>query len=443
MNAYYDRLPYWVKCGLVSGAAVLKNRKKYGPDFRTTLDFLLSSSGEEQLRAAQERLATFLQHVRKTSAFYEVPEDLDLAKIPIITKADVLRNGDRIRFGKPYVTIKSSGTTGRPLAVPYTREAYQKEYAFWWYHRSIGGIRRGDRVATFAGHKVTYINRGYPPFWVYNRAERQLIFSSYHFAPSTMAHYVAALNRFEPDFIHGYPSSLFLVARYILDESIEMQFRPKMIVGGSEATLDYQREVIEKAFGARMYIWYGNTEYCGHITECRSGKLHVQPFHSRVRVVDDGGSDVGPGNEGRIVGTNFTNTVFPLINYDTKDVVRLSMDQQCDCGQVGLVVDYIVGRAEDYIHTADGRLIGRLDHLFKDAEHVRNAQIEQRESGAIIVRVEKDALYTTAIEDVIRTEAKKRLGDEMRIEFEYISEIPKNENGKFQFIVQRMQRDAG
>lgn len=59
-----------------------------------------------------------------------------------------------------------------------------------------------------------------------------------------------------------------------------------------------------------------------------------------------------------------------------KDVVRLSTNQRCDCGMGGRVVDYIVGRIEDYVYLSDGRMIGRLDHLFKDAKYVRNGQIE-------------------------------------------------------------------
>ena len=163
-----------------------------------------------------------------------------------------------------------------------------------------------------------------------------------------------------------------------------------MIVTASETTFDFQRKVIEEAFKTKLFIWYGNVEYCGHITECIHGKLHVQPFHSHIRILGDDGTEVKKGEEGSIVATNFTNTIFPLINYDTKDIVRLSKEQSCKCKKGGTVIDYIAGRMEDYIITPDGRYIGRLSQLFKNAKNVRNAQIVQNTLDNIIIRIVKE-----------------------------------------------------
>ena len=68
----------------------------------------------------------------------------------------------------------------------------------------------------------------------------------------------------------------------------------------------------------------------------------------------------------------------PFINYNTYDIAKLSKNQNCSCGQGGKIIDYILGRVEDYIITPEGRFVGRLDHLFKDAENVKKAQLEQK-----------------------------------------------------------------
>ncbi len=422
----------------ISVYSFYKARRKYGNYFNKELDFLLSSDGKVQEQAAREQLEIFLKKIKAVQTVYSVNDQPDVRRWPVIDKQFVLKNYSTILRERPYITVRSSGTSGQPLAVPYNQHAYQKEYAFWWYHRSFAGIKRGDRVATIMGHKVIPVQKDRPPFWVMNFYENQVIFSSYHLSRKNLKYYIAKLNEFKPQLIHAYPSSIYLIARYILENNLKMEFIPEMIQTASETTLDFQRRAIEKAFNSRVYIWYGNTEYCGHITECPQGKLHVQPYHSYVRFVNEQGKDVRPGEEGFIVGTNFANTAFPLINYNTKDVARVSANQTCSCGRGGTIVDYISGRMEDYIITPQGRLVGRLDHLFKHAEHVRNAQLEQNRQGQLIIRIEKEDGYSSKIEQAIREEAKKRLGDSMEIHFDYVNEIPKNNNGKFKFIVQKL-----
>ena len=439
MNPLYSHMPYFLKTAAVSALGLYKRTQRYGKFFRQYYDFLSSSTIEEQKARAQQELASFLERIRRQSTFYQLPPGLDIRKLPIIDKDVVLKNYDKLRKEKPYVMIKTSGTTGRRLAVPYSKQACQKEYAFWWYHRSFGGVKRGDRIAAIMGHKVTHPERKRPPFWVVNYAENQLIFSPYHLSKENLKHYVGMLNKFRPHFVLAAPSSIYLIAQYVLENDMELQFRPKMIVTASETLFDFQRHAIEKAFDCRAYIWYGNTELCGHITECPHGRLHVQPYHSYVRIVDGTGRDVSPGEEGFIVGTNFSNTAFPLINYNTRDIARLSSNQDCGCGRGGQCVDYIRGRAYDYIVTPDGRLVGNMDYVFSNAPRIRLAQIEQNRINEVIIRIERARGYNSAVESRIEREARDCLGKDMNILFEYVDTIPRGPGGKFKFIIQNMR----
>jgi phenylacetate-CoA ligase len=436
MNRVYDLLPLPLKSAMVTAFSVKSNIKKYGADFRKHLRFLKNSDADARAAYANERLRDFLAEQSKTSSFYRIRRDDSLTDLPIIEKSDVLSNIHRLLSQKPYKTNKSSGSTGEPLKVFYNREVYQNEYAYWWYHRGYCGLERGDRIATLAGHKVTYIDRRRPPYWAYNWRENQLLMSSYHMAPSTLEHYVTELNRFQPKLIHGYPSSIYLVAKHVVASGQTLEFEPRMVITASETLLDFQAATIRAAFGCKPYVWYGNTELCGHATECEHGRLHSQPTHSILRVVDESGLDVAPGDEGTIVATNFVNRCMPLINYNTKDRAIVSRDQTCLCNRGGLLLDSIIGRVEDYVITSDGRRVGRLDHLFKDARHVANAQVIQNEPGAVTIRIEKADGYTSRIENTIRTEARRRLGKDTALTFDYDTQIRKDANGKFSFIVQ-------
>ena len=168
----------------------------------------------------------------------------------------------------------------------------------------------------------------------------------------------------------------------------------------------------------------------------------VQPYHSHVRILRHNGTEAKKGEEGKIVATNFTNNIFPLINFDTKDIVRISEDQSCSCKKGGMVLDYISGRIDDYIVTPEGRFIGRLGHLFKNAKYVKNAQIQQDEVNSVTIRIVRKPGYNKKIEQNILHEATRRLGNKMEILFDYVDEIQKNKNGKFNFVVQNLQTNV-
>ncbi len=433
--SFHNFIPSSIKVAALCTIAWHKSLKKHGSDFEKHFNYLINTAPEQQLADSKEHLYNFLQNISKRNPIYQPKsQSQGITYYPISDKNYVKNNYDRLTRVKPYITVKSSGTSGVPMAVPYDRSTYQKEYAFWWFHRYQAGINKGDRVATIMGHKVVSVSRNLPPFWLMNHYENQLIFSSYHLSNDNMKYYITKLNEFKPDLIHAYPSSIYLISKYILENNVSLEFIPKMIQAASETTLDFQRAIIEKAFNSKVFIWYGNTEYAGHITEYPDGKLQVQPWHSYVRITNDHGQDVQPGEEGYIVATNYTNTCFPLINYNTKDVAQFGGYDENGM----MIIDHIVGRLEDYIITKDGRYVGRLDHIFKNARHVRNAQLMQNEIGKLIIRLEKEDGYKSSNEKTILREAKNRLGKEMNITFEYINNIPKNKNGKFNFIKQNL-----
>jgi phenylacetate-CoA ligase len=438
MVRLYEMMPGYIKNMATSVVAIEKSWKKYGEYYKKEFEFLTGSDSDTQLNVAEQRLAGFLHTVAKKVQCYTHVIGSTLDSFPVIDKRFVLENYQKLLLEKPFAIVKSSGTSGRPLPVPYSKNVYQKEYAFWWYFRSFRGVERGEKVATFAGHKIKLPEDNKPPFWVHNFYENQLFFSSYHLSNNNLKYYIQHLNAYKPVFIHGYPSSIYLIARYIAENNIRLSFTPKMIATASETLLDFQRQIINTAFGITPQIWYGNTEYCGHVTECNYGKLHVQPFHSYVRILDKAGKDVKSGEEGFLVGTNFDNHAFSLINYNTFDIVKVSREQTCQCGQKGRILDYILGRIEDYIITPEGRHVGRLDHMFKSAKYVKNGQIEQTDAENLVIRIEKEPGYSEKIENTILHEARDRLGNSINIRFEYVDEIPKDNNGKFKFVIQRL-----
>jgi len=451
----YDLSPYWAKCQITSRYARRTSLLKYGRFFDKYSKELRESqwySTGKLLELQFEKLQQFIKHAYRNVTFYrelfkkarfDPNKDLtsyeDIGKIPILDKETVRKNSDKL-CSLPYskrgtVTLHTSGTTGKSLTIYVSNECYQREYAFNWLHRSWGGIKRGDRVATLAGHPVVPINKMTPPFWVRNDYENQLLFSSYHMIKGNLKYYVEELERFQPKLIHGYPSSIYLLASFVEDNDTS-SIRPRCIITASETLLGYQKSVIEKAFDCKVLVWYGNAEMVGNITECEYGRLHIKHEHSYIEFLDNNDNPVDFGEEGRTVCTGFGNYAMPLIRYDVGDVA-IPINESCPCGRGGMLVEKVVGRVADYIITRDGRYIGSPSQIFEEAPGVYEAQIIQEELGKITLNIVPRSTYTKRDEKKILRNARNRLGNQTEIRISFSKKIPRLVNGKFPFIISR------
>jgi phenylacetate-CoA ligase len=137
----------------------------------------------------------------------------------------------------------------------------------------------------------------------------------------------------------------------------------------------------------------------------------------------------------RIVGTNYNNPAFPLIRYDTGDIAHIRWEK--DGSPSILSID---GRQEDYITLPNGVKLGRLDHIFKDLTEVQEAQIYQPELGKVILRIVKGPNYDTINQEKsVISETRKRVGNDIKINIEYLDSIPKTKSGKLKFVISDIQ----
>jgi phenylacetate-CoA ligase len=238
--------------------------------------------------------------------------------------------------------------------------------------------------------------------------------------------------------ITGYPSSVYLLA-VAYQRHGKGSLRLKGVYTTSETLFESQRKTIEEAFQCRVFDWYGNSEMCGNIVECEYGERHLKYEHSYLEIVDQSGNPVPPGGTGRLLCTGFGNFAFPLVRYDIGDVATISKSQTAKCGRGGLLVDQILGRVEDYVIAANGRMVGRLDHLFKYSQNVIEAQVVQTVPGEVVLRVVRTADYGSKDENAIREEAALRLGSDTEVVFEYVDSIRRGKSGKFQFVVSTLE----
>lgn len=455
LKRIYEASPLLVKDMIATGYGVRQRRRKYGEQFRRYLAALSESqwwSSEQHERAQAECLRRFVRRAVAAVPFYRElfqeldlrPEEIqtadDLRRLPLLEKETVRTAGRRMMpegFDPAQIVwFHTSGTTGKALAVPISRECFEREYAFRWLHYSWAGIQIGDRIATLAGHPVVETRQLRPPFWVTNHAEKQLLLSSQHLTPAAIPYYAAKLRDWQPAMIHGYPSSIYLLALGLAERG-ESGIRPRAIFTASETLLDSQRSVIEHVFACKAYNWYGNTEMTANIVECDHGSLHVRPEHSLLEFLNVEGRPARPGELAEIVATGLGNEACPLIRYRTGDTAILS-DRPCECGRGGPTVLSVTGRVEDIVVTPDGRHVGRLDHVFKDSANVREAQLVQERLETLTVRIVPREGYGPADTEQVTRYLRERLGDQMRFEFQFVDSIPRTASGKFRFVISKV-----
>src|SRR5690606_36279064 len=132
-------------------------------------------------------------------------------------------------------------------------------------------------------------------------------------------------------YVQGYPSSLHLVRRAMLDAGRPMpRGRLKGVFPSSESLLAFQREVIEEAFGAPIFDRYGTSEFAVSMTGCGEGRLHVDMEFGIVEVESE--EETEDYVRGPLLVTGFANDATPFIRYRIGDVGTRSK-HACPCGR--------------------------------------------------------------------------------------------------------------
>ncbi len=361
----------------------------------------------------------------------------DLAEIPVLTKNDVIAEGDRmVAEGGPWLRFKgsTSGTTGQAMAGWRDRASIAFEQAFIDRQARWAGFRKGERRAWLRGDPVVPPAQSDGPLWRMNRADNTLMLSSYHLTPDNGAGYIEALEKFDPVMIQAYPSSVGYLARWL--EEHDRNYRGKSlrgIVTSSETLREEERRIIEKRFGCLVFDWYGAFERVAAIGTCEHGHQHVMEDYGCVEFEANGD---GSSN---LIATGFGNLLMPFLRYRADDrVVLADPDFACPCGRSFRVVERVLGRVDDAIRTPDGRHVVMLDWIFSGLFGLVEAQVVQERLDEVVIRIVAGADFNHRDEQALLLRARERLGQQVIIRIERVDEIPRTRNGKFRQIVSRL-----
>jgi phenylacetate-CoA ligase len=336
-------------------------------------------------------------------------------------------------------TEHSSGTTGTPVTLWFSRKTVQAWYAIYEARiRKWNGVSLADRWGILGGQLVTPVSQIKPPFWVWNQGLNQLYLSSYHISSDTTHDYLAAIKKHALVYLLGYPSALTALAR----EGIAQGLQPpvlKIIICNAEPLFPEQKKTIETFFNCPVRDTYGMTELVSAASECNYGKLHLFPDVGITEVFDlDQNVPVPNGQSGRIICTGLLNPDMPLIRYEVGDTGILSKINNCACGRSLPILDDVEGRLDDLIVTRDGRKIGRMDPVFKSDLRIKEAQLIQESFEQIRVKVIPAEGFDEREINEIRKGVQERIGSDIIVIVEQVEKIERSKNGKFRATISKI-----
>jgi phenylacetate-CoA ligase len=312
-----------------------------------------------------------------------------------------------------------------------TYAALDRQYRWAGIHLK----RFGDRVAVIRGNVIVPLSQSKPPFWRINWLHNQLLLSNFHLSPGNMPAYFEEMRRFRPVVLDGYPSSVYVLAKTLLNRQERLPL--KAVLTSSETLYDFQREAIEQAFECPVFDYYGAAERVIFTAECEQHEgHHVFPEYGITEILDEERNPVVGNIEGSLAGTSLHNFGMPLLRYITNDRCTFKPGK-CTCGRRFPLLEDVTTKAEDLLRLRDGRLISPsvLTHPFKPLNAIDGSQVVQRSLDQLTIRLIPREDFKPAHADQLIRDLRARLGQDMEIQIEYVRELPRTRSGKFKWVV--------
>ncbi len=283
------------------------------------------------------------------------PEDIrevgDIRHLPFTTKGDLRDTYPFGLFASPMPDIvrlhASSGTTGKPIVVAYTKE----DVAVWTnaMMRCLAacGINHGDIVQNAYGYGLFTGGLG-----AHYGAEA-LGATVIPISGGNTDRQIMVMKDFRVTAICSTPSYFIHLLERASELGVDVSGLPLRVgVFGAEPWTESMRRHIETAGGIRAFDIYGLSEIVGPGVgiecECHNG-LHILEDHFYPEVIDpDTGEPVPDGVEGELLFTTLSKRAMPMIRYRTRDITAI-VPEACGCGRTLRRIRRIGRRADDMI----------------------------------------------------------------------------------------------
>ena len=294
----------------------------------------------------------------KTDSYYgKMYRDLNLTgcssqenfeKLPFSSKDDLRHAyplGIQAADDKDIVRIhSSSGTTGRPVIIPYTKKDVDDWALMFARCYETAGITKADRIQITPGYGLWTAGIGF------QAGCERLGAMAIPMGPGNTEKQLQMMQDLKSTVLCATSSYALLLAEEISKRGLREQVFLKKGVIGSERWCEKMRENICSKLGIKLYDIYGLTEIYGPgigISCDEENGIHYWDDYVYIEIIDpETGKVVPDGQQGEIVITTLVKEGAPLIRFRTHDLSRI-LPGECPCGCKFPRLDIIKGRSDD------------------------------------------------------------------------------------------------
>lgn len=360
----------------------------------------------------------------------------EFEKLPFVDKAglrDAYPLGIQAVPDEEVVRIhSSSGTTGKPVIIPYTQKDVEDWATMFARCYEMAGITNKDRIQITPGYGLWTAGIGF------QAGAEKLGAMAIPMGPGNTDKQLQMMQDLKSTVICATSSYALLLAEEINKRGIKKDIYLKKGVIGSERWSDKKREYIAKELGIELYDIYGLTEIYGPgigVNCPGETGIHYWDDYIYIEIIDPvTGENVPDGEEGEIVITTLEKEGAPLIRFRTHDLSRI-IPEKCKCKSPYPRLDIIRGRSDDMfkVHGVNmfpsqfEEILGSLDGVSSEYK-IDIAHDEEKNRDIIMLTVEAEGRinFDEAKEKIVRL-IKSKMNVTPKVVIVSIGTLPRSE----------------
>lgn len=324
----------------------------------------------------------------------------------------------------------SSGTTGKPIIIPYTKKDVEDWAIMFKRCYELAGITKKDIIQITPGYGLWTAGIGF------QLGAELLGAMSVPTGPGNINKQIEMMEDLKSTVLTSTSSFALLLSEEINKRKIKNKIKLKKGLIGSERWGDKMRNRISKELGVELFDIYGLTEIYGPgiAINCEKNMgMHYFDDYLYFEIINPKTLQVLPKGElGELVITAFRKEGAPLIRYRTHDLTRI-VKSKCSCGCSYPMIDRILGRTDDMVKVKGVNVYpGQIEDLLKEIKEVSSEyqvmidHLEGRDIITLFFEVENN-VYKSGVEVIVKELFKERIGLTINPKALSIGELPRSE----------------
>lgn len=396
---------------------------------------------DDQFRMIREELST----IKERSPFYRTKyKDVDISsikdkedfkKLPLTDKCE-LRDAyplglQSVPDGKIVRIHSSSGTTGTPVIIPYTKQDVEDWAMMFERCYRMAGVTNMDRIHITPGYGLWTAGLGFQA-----GAER-LGAMAIPMGPGNTDKQIRMMEDIGSTVLCATSSYALLLAEEITQRNKKNDVKLRKALIGSERWGDKMRARIADELGVELYDIYGLTEIYGPgigISCEKKCGMHYWSDYVFFEIIDPKtGESVPDGEYGELVVTTLKKEGAPLIRYRTHDLTRI-IPGKCGCGSEFPRIDILIGRTDDMVKVKGVNIFpGQIDELLNGIEGVSSEyqviidHLMGKDTLTLFFETGSEKERYADLEHMVRDEFKGRVGITIIPKAVALGELPRSE----------------